>query len=208
MIFISHSSEDYETAKKFCDVFEANGLGCWIAPRDIPYGAAWAETIVRGVRASSIMLVLITENSVASKHVIREIHAAVQNDIQVLYVKLDRVPLSDGLSYYLDVLQEIDIDLSSDRCDEELLRLVAYLKTCLSGSHRDGSAGKAKPPRRPTRPEIPETPAFRDSPESAGAPKAGGHMPEEEYPIPGDRPGAASEDAFSDMMKGLLKKLR
>ena len=104
-IFISHSSKDYEIAKRICDVFEENGLGCWIAPRDIPYGAEWAETIVRGIRASSIMLVLITEHSVASKHVIREIHSAVRNDVRVLYVRLDSAPLSDGLAYNLDVLQ-------------------------------------------------------------------------------------------------------
>ena len=108
-IFISHSSRDYGTAKRFCDTFEACGLGCWIAPRDIPYGAEWAEAIVRGIRASSILLVLITKHSVVSKHVIREINAAVQNDIQVLYVKLDAAPLSDGLVYYLDVLQKIDL---------------------------------------------------------------------------------------------------
>ncbi|MCI9068321.1 MAG: toll/interleukin-1 receptor domain-containing protein [Lachnospiraceae bacterium] len=140
VIFISHSSRDYGTAKRFCDTFEACGLGCWIAPRDIPYGAEWAEAIVRGIRASSILLVLITKHSVVSKHVIREINAAVQNDIQVLYVKLGAAPLSDGLVYYLDVLQKIDLDLSSNRCDEALLQLAGRIKSYLSA--RSGQKGE------------------------------------------------------------------
>lgn len=181
-IFISHSSKDYEIAKRFCDVFEENGLGCWIAPRDIPYGAEWAETIVRGIRASSIMLVLITEHSVASKHVIREIHSAVRNAVRVLYVRLDSAPLSDGLAYYLDVLQEIDIDLASDRCDEELLRLTAYVKTCLSGFPEGGTAGRSRPRLSSGQVEISGAQVSREP--------------------------AAGEDAFSDMMRGLLRKLR
>lgn len=187
-IFISHSSKDYEIAKRFCDVFEENGLGCWIAPRDIPYGAEWAETIVRGIRASSIMLVLITEHSVASKHVIREIHSAVRNDVRVLYVRLDSAPLSDGLAYYLDVLQEIDIDPSSGLCDETLLELAAYIKTHFLGLPKCEADGGQKSSSHGRKKAVSET--------SAGS------------SILQDRPGAANEDAFSDMMRGLLKKMR
>ncbi|MDR0948902.1 MAG: toll/interleukin-1 receptor domain-containing protein, partial [Lachnospiraceae bacterium] len=43
-VFISHSSVDKSIANAICHTLEANGMRCWIAPRDIPagtnYGAA------------------------------------------------------------------------------------------------------------------------------------------------------------------------
>ena len=42
-IFISHSSEDSELAKKLCGMLEAEGHKCFIAPRDIRSGYEYAE---------------------------------------------------------------------------------------------------------------------------------------------------------------------
>jgi len=37
-VFISHASPDVKLAESICEVLESNGMSCWIAPRDIPFG--------------------------------------------------------------------------------------------------------------------------------------------------------------------------
>ncbi len=34
-VFISHSSKDHQFAMRLVEFLEANGIYCWIAPRDI-----------------------------------------------------------------------------------------------------------------------------------------------------------------------------
>lgn len=48
-VFLSHSSKDAEFVMNVCNQLESNGLSCWIAPRDIEYGANWAESIAKGL---------------------------------------------------------------------------------------------------------------------------------------------------------------
>lgn len=41
-VFISYSSKDKPVADATVAVLEANGIRCWIAPRDIRPGADWS----------------------------------------------------------------------------------------------------------------------------------------------------------------------
>ena len=50
-VFISHSSVNFDIAKSVCDALETAGIGCWIAPRDIPYGFEWKKEIVDAIKA-------------------------------------------------------------------------------------------------------------------------------------------------------------
>ena len=42
-VFISYSQKDKATADAVCRALEHNSVRVWIAPRDIPPGAKWAE---------------------------------------------------------------------------------------------------------------------------------------------------------------------
>lgn len=100
-IFISHSSKDHEVAKGICDALEENGLRCWIAPRDIPYGTQWAGEISKAIEASSAFLFLSSGNSNASEQVSREIQLAIENTIPIIPIRLDDAQYSDANKYYL-----------------------------------------------------------------------------------------------------------
>ena len=50
-IFISHSSEDKIIAETICQRLEADGIKCWIAPRDIEPGSDWTKAIMQGIEA-------------------------------------------------------------------------------------------------------------------------------------------------------------
>lgn len=52
-IFISHSSQDKDIADRVLSYLESNDQCCWIAPRDIPPGADWADSLIDGIDSSS-----------------------------------------------------------------------------------------------------------------------------------------------------------
>ncbi len=100
-IFISHSSKDHDTAALICDALEKNGLLCWIAPRDIPYGKEWAGEIAKAIENSSAFLFLSSGNSNASGQVSREIQLAIENEVPIIPIRLDGADYSDTNKYYL-----------------------------------------------------------------------------------------------------------
>ena len=62
-IFISHSSKDKTIADAMCATFEANGMRCWVAPRDVPPGAAWGAAIVEAIQNSRVMVLIFSDNA-------------------------------------------------------------------------------------------------------------------------------------------------
>ncbi len=106
-IFISHSSKDAKIAKKICEALENEGLRCWIAPRDIPYGVEWAGEISKAISASSAFLFLSSGNSNLSEHVTREIQLALKNGVTIIPIKLDDSDYNDTIGYYLATIHSM-----------------------------------------------------------------------------------------------------
>jgi hypothetical protein len=107
-VFISHSSADKGWADQICSVLESNGISCWIAPRDILPGMSWADAIVRAIAESELLLLLISAQSNSSPHVAREVERADSRKLPILPVRLENVPLSNELSYFIGGVQWLD----------------------------------------------------------------------------------------------------
>jgi hypothetical protein len=45
LIFLSHSSQNSDLAAQLCQSLEAQGISCWIAPRDLHFGQPFAPGI-------------------------------------------------------------------------------------------------------------------------------------------------------------------
>lgn len=113
-IFISHSSEDSELAKKLCGMLEAEGHKCFIAPRDIRSGYEYAEEIVNGIDDSDMVLLLLSEKANGSPHVLREVERAVSKNKSIIVYKLEEVKLSKSLEYFLMTHQWLDLEPGRD----------------------------------------------------------------------------------------------
>lgn len=100
-IFISHSSKEAATAKELCDILEANGSECFLAPRNIRSGYEYAAEIVNGIDRSDALILLLSNNAINSPHVLREIERAVSKSIPIIVYKLEEVELSKSLEYFL-----------------------------------------------------------------------------------------------------------
>ena len=53
---ISYSSRDREIADMICSHLESRNVRCWMAPRDIPPGADYAEAIVAGIQKQTLVV--------------------------------------------------------------------------------------------------------------------------------------------------------
>ena len=100
-VFISHSSRDAEKAKEICSIIEQNGHSCFFAPRDIRSGHEYAEELINGIDACGTMLLLLSENSNASPHVLREVERAASRKIPIMVYKLEEVQISRSMEYFL-----------------------------------------------------------------------------------------------------------
>lgn len=107
-IFISYSSKDADIANEICDALESSGLQCFIAPRNIRSGHLYAEEIIYGLEASDVLVLLLSDNSNASAHVLREIEWSVSNNLPIVTYKLSDVELSPSMKYFLMATQWLD----------------------------------------------------------------------------------------------------
>jgi hypothetical protein len=75
-VFISYASQDVAVADAIVGTLERHGVACWIAPRDVKPGAVYADAIVRAIAAAPALVLVLSQNSVASSHVGKEIERA------------------------------------------------------------------------------------------------------------------------------------
>lgn len=77
-IFISYSSHDAEQAFEICNHLENHNFKCWIAPRDIVPSASYASEIVKGLKESTLVVLILSEYSLHSEHVLNEVELAIK----------------------------------------------------------------------------------------------------------------------------------
>jgi TolB-like protein/Tfp pilus assembly protein PilF len=107
-VFISYASHDAAVAQKVCAALEAAGYPCWIAPRNVVPGTMYADGIVHAIDESSILVLILSEQAIASAHVGREIERAVSKRHPVVALRIDAAPLTAAFEYFLNQSQWIE----------------------------------------------------------------------------------------------------
>lgn len=100
--FISYSSKDKNIADNLCSKLERNGIKVWYAPRDVhgPY----ADAIVTAIEQANYFIVILSQNSICSEHVLNEIDLAFQNITKGMKIKplrIDNAMFTAAFKYYL-----------------------------------------------------------------------------------------------------------
>jgi uncharacterized protein YjbI with pentapeptide repeats len=80
--FISYSSKDQEFAQRLHADLQASGVRCWFAPEDLKIGDKFRVTIDETIRVYDKLLLVLSEHSVASDWVEKEVETAFEKERQ------------------------------------------------------------------------------------------------------------------------------
>src|SRR5262245_38249079 len=145
-VFISHSSLDKATADTVCRFLEAQGITCWMAPRNVPPGAKYGEAIVHAIEDALAIVFIFSEHSNASEQVMNEIECATSKKKPIFTLKLSTIKPSPELAYFISRRHWLDLTLAP--LDTVLPQLAAALQARVALGAPVVSGG-ADPVRKP-----------------------------------------------------------
>jgi hypothetical protein len=128
--FISYSQPDQGCAFELVARLEAEGINCWIAPRDIAPSADWAAEIMDAISSVRVMILVFSASSNLSPQVRREVERAVHKQLSVLPFRIENVSPSKSLEFFLSAQHWMDA-FPPPR-EPHYARLCTYLKTQLA----------------------------------------------------------------------------
>jgi TolB-like protein/Flp pilus assembly protein TadD len=108
-VFVSYASQDAAVANSIVESLEAQGLKCWIAPRDVKPGAQYADAIVRAINEAKAVVLVMSTSAVDSAHVAREVERAASKRKPIIPFRIDGAALNPELEYFLSNAQWIDV---------------------------------------------------------------------------------------------------
>ncbi|MBE5952069.1 MAG: TIR domain-containing protein [Lachnospiraceae bacterium] len=107
-VFISYSTKDADAANLVHSYLEGNGISCWIASRNIEGGESFAVQIVDAIEDCSAFVMIGSNNSNDSDHVINELSLAFSAKKKIIPFRLEDIAPSKANVYFLQQAQWID----------------------------------------------------------------------------------------------------
>jgi hypothetical protein len=107
--FISYSTRDQEFADRLYADLQNKGVRCWFAPHDLRTGDKFQEVIEGSIRVYEKLLIILSENSVVSDWVEREVQAAVEKerrspgDTVLFPIRLDDAVMQSNRAWAADI---------------------------------------------------------------------------------------------------------
>ena len=142
-VFICYAHEDVDYANSICLKLETSGTRCWMAPRDISPSKDWAEEIIDAISSATIMVLVFSSHSNNSAQVRREVERAVSKGVRILPLRVEDVPLSKSLEYFVSTPHWLDaVTLPFE---SHLNKLLKCVQGVLSGLSVDCSPSMTAP---------------------------------------------------------------
>jgi TIR domain len=95
--FISHSSKDQDFAERLHADLQAKGVWCWFAPEDLKAEDRFQESIEESIRVYDKVMIVLSEASVMSRWVEREVLAAREREDRENRLVLFPVRIDDAI---------------------------------------------------------------------------------------------------------------
>lgn len=145
-VFISYSTHDKAVADRICHALEERQIRCWIAPRDVPYGADWPRAIMDALATARAVVLVFTRNTNASQAVRKEVLTAVENGAIVIPFRTEEVLPEGALKFNLIDVHWLDafappLDDHIDRLVQTIGRLTAQDRPPPLPSDEDAAGG-------------------------------------------------------------------
>lgn len=100
-VFISYSTKDKTIADAVSAKLEESKIRTWIAPRDVPAGSNYAQSIIEAIISCKVFILIWSENANLSNHILNEINEAFNNGITIIPFRIQDVEPTTEMRYYL-----------------------------------------------------------------------------------------------------------
>lgn len=126
-VFISYKAEEIQDALWVKAALEDKGIGCWMAPDDIPGGSSYATEIPQAIRQCKVFILILSAKTQASVWVSREIDLALNERKTVMPFMLEDCPLQDDFQFYLTNVQRYAAFRDKDAAMQKMLQQIQSL---------------------------------------------------------------------------------
>jgi hypothetical protein len=148
-VFISYPHQDKAMADATCATLEAEGIRCWIAPRDISPSADWATSIVDAIDNCRVMILIFSGHTNRSKQIGREVQQAFEKDKPVIPFRIENVAPEKSLRYYMGPVHWLDA--LTPPVEDHLHRLASTVQALLTATQPDDGTREDRPVAAETR---------------------------------------------------------
>jgi hypothetical protein len=151
-------------ADEVCAGLEATGMRCWIAPRDIMAGTEWSAAIIDAINKADVLVLVFSGHANDSPQIKREVERAVAKNVRVVPFRIEDVPPSRNLEYFVSTSHWMDA--FTEPLEKSVAKLAETIR--LLGATRDSS--QVPPPiRKHTGARLGDEAAHRSPSSHAGA---------------------------------------
>ena len=157
-VFVSHSHEDSAAADLLVKALEERGVPCWVAPRDVPPGGSYAEAILNAIESASCFVLIYSEHSNVSSHVLREVERALKFGLNIVPVRFDESTPSKSLDYLLATVHWLSV--TADSRDRSVIKAAEQIAAWVAKFQNTPPI--AKPNQVPTPVALPAPPPKRN----------------------------------------------
>lgn len=119
-VYICYDDKQEEISEAICDLFKDNNIQSWIKSRDFPSNDA--DKIVNAIATSKCFVLILSNNSKNSNHIITETDIAFSRDIPILVFAIDELKLEGNLEFILETQTRISSFPNSKKQLETLVR--------------------------------------------------------------------------------------
>ena len=131
--FLSYSAKNMIFARQLKDYLESKKISVWFAPDDIPIGSNYMDSIASAIRDCDGMIVLLSEDSMESAWVYREVQyaftCAEDRNKRIISIVLDNAKLTDDFVFPLSDIQMIYANTVDPSWPEKALKPILQMKS-------------------------------------------------------------------------------
>jgi len=136
-VFISYSNKDKTIADMVCAKLEENKIRVWMAPRDVPPGKDFAETVIDAIDNCRTFVLIWSVESNHSEHVLNEVSRAFNRGITVIPFRIENVEPTKSLEYYIGRTHWLDA--INPPLEKHIIKLNEIIKAILGVQKEDSS---------------------------------------------------------------------
>ena len=134
-VFVSYARTDRARVMNLVERMRSAGIGVWVDEGGIHGASLWGQEIVDAIDASKVMILMISDSSISSDNVVKELSIASEDKKPILPVYLHRSEIPKSMRYQLAGIQHIEFfEGQEDEAFKSMLVSLSRLGVSAEGS--------------------------------------------------------------------------